>query len=293
LHGMSVKKTAYKNFSTFCLDCINTLASILKVLLMSKSAPKFPAPKEDTCLVLGNGPSLKSALANKRDYFRHGSLMCVNTFSLSPEYTDLKPTYYVMLDPGLWHADNNLIRETMEAIGQKTTWPLHLIVPHEARMSKYIASFSGHSSITVHYINYVVFKGFEKTANYFFRKNKAMPQSQNVLVASLFFAINIGFKRIELFGADHNWHEQIRVNEDNIVCVKQVHFYENEMKVEYLPFYKAMHIKETFRMDEAFHAWAKVFYGYIRIRKYADSRGCKIFNATENSYVDAFPRIHI
>jgi hypothetical protein len=43
-------------------------------------------------------------------------------------------------------------------------------------------------------------------------------------------------------------------------------------------------------MDEIFHAWAKVFAGYRAIRKYAESKQCKIINASEISFVDAFER---
>lgn len=277
----------------FLMNCINTSASLLKVLLFSKKAPDLPLPSGEKCLVLGNGPSLRQTIEKHGDYLAAHPSLCVNTFCLSDEYLLLRPMYYVMLDPGLWFADNKLIDETMSAIKTKTSWTLHLIVPYEAKRSKLISSLGENSLIHIHYINYVVFKGFDSIAHSFYRKNKAMPQSQNVLVASLFLAINLGYKRIELFGADHSWHELLALNEDNIVCLKQVHFYENEAQVNYVPFYKAMHIDETFRMDEAFQAWAKVFHGYHRIRKYAESRDCLVYNASEKTYVDAFERIHI
>ncbi|MFM7105462.1 MAG: hypothetical protein ACKOW8_08055 [Flavobacteriales bacterium] len=124
----------------------------------------------------------------------------------------------------------------------------------------------------------------------FFRYNLAMPQAQNVLVAALCTAINMDYKSIRLYGADHDWHRTLHVNDTNVLCLKHVHFYEDEQEVKYVPFYKGMHNNETFRMDEIFAAWAKVFQGYHNIAAYARKRGVKILNATPNSFVDAFER---
>lgn len=287
---MSAGKKIYERFSSLVLGSINTTASLIKVLFLAKRRPDLPAASGGECIVLGNGPSLKTSLQKSEAYFQQKTLLCVNTFSLSDEYVKLKPRYYVMMDPGLWRAENELVANTMEAIRTKTTWELHVLVPHDARVSPRIRTLTENTNIRVHYINYVVYKGFTKPGHWLYRRNLAMPQSQNVLVASLFLAINLGYKRIELFGADHNWHEQVVVNKDNVVCLKQVHFYENETQVRHLPFYKAMHLNETFRMDEAFHAWAKVFHGYFRIRAYADSRGSRVINRSVISFVDAFER---
>jgi len=289
LHVMST----HKNISGFIINITNTLVSLGKIAVKTRAWAKLPTSQGKHCLVLGNGPSLKAALAQKPEHFRNKSLICVNSFALSDDYVKLQPRYCVMLDPGLWKANHDYIVNTMAALKEKTTWEFHLIIPHEAKISDRIRSLSENPNIKIHYFNYIVYKGFEGIGHYLFRKNLAMPQSQNVLVASLFFAINLGYEKIEMFGADHNWHESLAVREDNVVCVKQVHFYENENEVKYIPFYKPNSRQETFRMDEAFHAWAKVFYGYIRLRNYAESRGAKIYNATEKSFVDAFERISI
>jgi hypothetical protein len=120
-----------------------------------------------------------------------------------------------------------------------------------------------------------------------------MPQSQNVLVAAIFLGINMSFKKIYVFGADHSWHEHLHVNEENILCLKHIHFYENEENVSFVPFYKGAHLKETFSVAEIFATWAKVFNGYSALNHYANSRGCKIYNASEVSFIDAFERIKI
>jgi hypothetical protein len=268
----------------------NTVVSLVKILVSSRKTPEFPGPGSDTCIVLGNGPSLKTSFQKYPGHFERFPLICVNSFCLSPEYDQLKPGYCVMLDSGLWKADNEFVQNVLNALLTKTTWTMHLIIPHDAAGSALLRNLNNHAHIRIHLINYVVFKGFSSVGHYFYKKNLAMPQCQNVLVASLFCAINLGFSKIEFFGADHNWHEQLAVREDNVVCIRQVHFYENREEVSFLPFYKTMHVKETFRMDEAFHAWAKVFHGYFNILNYATSRSVKIVNSSEVSFIDAFER---
>ncbi len=117
-----------------------------------------------------------------------------------------------------------------------------------------------------------------------------MPQSQNVLVASLFAGINIGFKTIHIVGADHTWHENLHVNEYNQLCIKDEHFYDNGTAISYRPFYTNAKRTSTFTMYEIFTTLAKAFLGYTMIKKYADHRGTTIYNASEISFIDAFER---
>lgn len=181
----------------------------------------------------------------------------------------------------------------MYNIRECTNWPLYLFVPMAAKKSRLITSLVENKNVRILYINYVVFKGFKTLAYLFFKKNKAIIQSQNVLVTSLFLTVNMGYKKIELVGAEHSWHEELRVNDDNLVCMKHVHFYEKDSEIKLIPFYKSRHKHETFYMHEIFIVWAKVFYGHVQVNSYANSRGSKIYNASETSYIDAYERIKL
>ena len=289
---MPSAKIIYQTATTWLARAMNSVLSALKIVLVSKRAPELSNLKNQDvsrCVVLGSGPSLKETMT------LHGrasntSYLAVNTFVFSDYFERMKPEYYVILDPGMWMADSELPIKVLDMLKTKTQWRMHLLVPHSARKSTFIQELLKHPHIQVQFVNYVVCKGFKSVMHYFFRRNLAMPQSQNVLVAALFLATNIGYKDIELWGADHDWHKTLFVDEKNVVCVKQVHFYENEQEVKYVPFYKGLHSNETFRMDEIFFAWAKVFYGYHVVRDYAKSCGTIIHNATPGSFVDAFER---
>jgi hypothetical protein len=117
-----------------------------------------------------------------------------------------------------------------------------------------------------------------------------MPKAQNVLIAALFVAINMSYKKIYLFGADHSWHETIELNSKNIVCFRDAHFYDND-DAHLIPFYKGYANQDTFTMQELFDAFATMFRGYDMLQVYARSLGCKIYNLSSKTFVDAFERI--
>jgi hypothetical protein len=287
---MSATASLHKRIAHAAFNTVNTAVSLLKIALLSRRPPNLPQAGQGKCIVLGNGPSLRKALDAQPNHFKNCSLIAVNGFALSADYKMLKPCYYVLLDPGVWKAEQTWIDTMLQAIADNTTWELHLMIPREARGSRRILLLEKNEHIRIHYLNYVVYKGWNGPGYFFWKKNKAMPQCQNVLVAALFLAINMGYKEIELAGADHNWHESLAVNDDNVVCLKQVHFYDQQEQISFQPFYKTAATQETFRMDEAFHAWARVFHGYWRMRDYANHRGSHIVNISSPTFVDAFER---
>lgn len=290
---MSLEKH-YKNFNSFINNCINSFISILKTLLFSKFSLQLPQATAETCIILGNGPSLSESLRLHTDSLKKHPLICVNSFSITEQYEKLQPVFYVLLDPGFWSGNNELVTQTLESLQRKTVWELHLLVPPISKKSALFQQLiSKNKNIKPIYFNYVVFKGFSRIAHFFYKKNLAMPQSQNVLVAAIFLGINIGFKNIYIVGADHTWHQQLHVDDKNVLCIKHVHFYEQEEKIKYTPFYKGVHIQETFRMHEILTTMGKAFYGYMVLNKYAKSRDCNIYNASEVSFIDAFERKHL
>lgn len=282
---------SYKAFGTWALAGVNTALSLVKVALKSKRPPRISPVADVPCYVLGNGPSMKTSLQKHRDRFLTGDVVCVNSFALSEEFVQLKPKHYVIIDPGLWFDGNVLAHQTFDAMAQLCDWIMHLYVPHSAKGSRPLQQLmERNTAVQVCFINYVVFKGWQNIAHTLYDWRRAMPQSQNVMVAALFWAVNVGYRRIELYGVDHNWHTQLEVDDNNVVCTRHEHFYSKEGQVKLVPFYKLASTKETFRMDEIFHAWAKVFAGYRAIRQYAERKGCHIINASEISFVDAFER---
>lgn len=260
-------------------------------MILSKAGNRIPQAKEKSCIILGNGPSLKTSLLKHPDFFTKHPLICVNSFSITAEFTILKPEYYVILDHGFWKSDAAIITETLNALTEKTTWPLQLLVPQMAAKSKKFEMVcKKNPNLQLTYFNYSVFKGFRNIGYWLFSKNLAMPQAQNVVVAALFLSINLGFKEVFLFGADHSWHQHLHIDDSNKLFLKHIHFYDNEEKVSFVPLVRAIHLTETIKTQELFTNLAKMFSGYDALESYANYRNCKIYNASEISFIDAFER---
>ncbi len=275
-------------------NLFSTALSVLKVLILSNTKNKIPLASNTQCVVLGNGPSLKNSLTNHLDFFKNKELFCVNNFASSESYTELKPQNYIIMDPSFWKFEGSInpaLEKMLNDLKEKTTWNLRFFIPNQARKSEYLQAFEKeNTNIHISYFNYTVFRGFQNISFFIYRLGLGMPQCQNVVVACLFLAINMKFKEIYLLGADHNWHESLIVDDQNVVCLKHHHFYDKDSNIAYRKFYKDTLNKEAFTMKEIFQTWAKVFYGYEVLSKYAEALKVKVYNSSEVSFIDAFER---
>ena len=281
-----------KNFIYLFNNIINTFFSLIKIIIKSRlKIAKIPAINSSTCIVLGNGPSLKDSFEEHMDFIKSHPLICVNGFVMSKEYSILKPTNYILIDSGFWIGNNDVTNNILTAIIKDTTWDLNLFVPYDAHNAEKINSMpQKNKHIKINYINYVVFRGFKKIAHLFFLRNIAMPQCQNVVVAALFIAINSGVKEIYLLGGDHTWHQNLIVNNKNEVCLKDEHFYDDKKVIGLRKLYKSAYSNEVSTMEETFISLAKAFTGYTSLKYYAQSKKVKIFNASKISFIDVFER---
>jgi len=148
--------------------------------------------------------------------------------------------------------------------------------------------FKLNANITVHDFSVYSMETDTKLDYWFYSNFYAAPHIQNVIVGSIFLAINFGFKEINVLGFDHSWFEEVRVNAENQVCLIDRHFYDGDSKPALVPFYKVF--GGVYKMHEALVTHAKMFLGYHLLNKYAKTGDVKIYNCTEGSYVDAFER---
>jgi hypothetical protein len=274
-----------------------TLMSIIRAIINYRiGAIKIANPKYFTEIcILGNGPSLAENMMNDRKFISARDSMCVNNFVESDRFEEIKPRYYLLLDPDYWRKESlqELIelRERIYAqINLKTTWSLTLLLPRDARYAlDWNKIFGSNQHINIAYFNSTPLSGYEFVIHWLFKYNFGMPPAQNVLVAAIFVAINIGYNNVYLFGADHSWHEDIVVNKDNIVCYKNKHFYD-KYEAELIPWQKGDNSGATWKMHEILMALAKMFQGYQSLEQYSKSKNIHIYNASTITNIDAFDR---
>lgn len=272
--------------------------SIIKVTLLSKfGLPKFSNQKPNAA-ILGNGPSLNQTLADKRDFLKETDIYCVNLFALSAVYTSLKPQNYVLLDPAFFmfseqNDGRQDIKKTFDAIIQQTDWSMRLFVPARSRNSYIIKKLKQERpNVQICFFNYTIVRGFPTFRHWFFEHNLGMPQCQNILAASLYVALMQDYKNVYLFGADHSWHEEIRITEQNEFEMRQVHFYDNANNVKHE---KVIDVRNNSRpsLHAQFLSLHKVFYSYEILEAFAKFRKINVLNASKKTYIDAFERVSV
>jgi hypothetical protein len=286
----------YHAFVKFSWNIFQTVISILKIFFLSGNVKQFPEAQSDSISILANGPSLKSSLQKFSEYFKNTTCFCVNNFSSSEEYEVIKPSYYLFLDPAFFEYDEAKhehpdIAAALRNLELKTKWPLNLFIPRKGKKSMYLKILQERNpNIHVYYINYTVVKGFTFFTHFSFKKNFGMPRCTNVLGGCIFLALNMGYKEIYFFGADHSWHEELRMTDDNTLLIKDFHFNDKSEDVKEHKLYESVERKQAIGIYRAFWWIYKTFQDYIYISEYAKKIDAEVYNASDKSYIDAFER---
>lgn len=271
-----------------------SLLTLLRIFLESHFRTSLPKAPSKECFIVGNGPSLKDSINEHEELFKTSTLICVNSFPTTPEFGKLKPEFCVFLDPQFYTpSKENLlphVKDAIDKLEENTKWPLTLLLPYPAKKADYIVALEKNNpNIRIAYFNYTIVRSYRFLRNYLFRKNLGMPSSYNVLGACIFLALNIGFKKVYLFGADHTFGQNLYVDEQNQVCMIHKHFY-SDGKPLITPIYTNSLKTEKMNIAQYYELCMKTFQVYYILENYSRLLGAKIFNATPGSYIDAFEK---
>lgn len=270
-----------------------TIASLLKMFWRCRYV-KIPltCQNEQELLVLVNGPSLDEQLENNLEWFKRRTVLCVNHMAGSKYYCKIRPSYYVMIHSGFFDEKykTDKERKTLENIVNLTTWNMYLVVPMYARKACTFSEIvERNQNIKICYINLFDFRGFSWLRDYFREKQLVTFACYNVLSASLCAAIYFGFKQIYILGADHNYHQTLRVTDDNYVVRPDPHFYDTKADNNTVIVLRHPDGKKM-TMSEQLQSIAEAFGEYEEIEKYAKMKNVSIYNLTPNSSIDAFEK---
>ncbi|MDE5809306.1 MAG: hypothetical protein K2H59_03370, partial [Muribaculaceae bacterium] len=214
------------------------------------------------------------------DILCQNDTLAVNFAANSPEFFQIKPRYYTLADP-LFFEDSDA--ENMIALYDnlnKVDWQMTLIIPVKAPVKV------KNPNITVERFNMVGVDGARWLKHILFDSRMAMPRPRNVLIPSIMAAIWLGYKEIYLVGADHSWMKSISVDNDNHVVSIQTHFYKDSNK----ELGRKRDLFANVKLHEVAHSYYTAFKAYHTILDYITPKGVKIYNATPESFIDAFER---
>lgn len=245
---------------------------------------RYSIPKDNgNLIILANGPSLSATIDEHLHLLQKSNCMAVNFFANTEFFSVIKPAYYILADPHFFKntADPN-VAKLIDNI-QNVSWNMTLLVPTNAIHS---LSIRPTSALSIKMYNAVGIEGYDWLTNILFNLKKAMPRPRNILIPALMTGIWIGFKKINIAGADHTWTQSLSVDENNNVISIQPHFYKDNkeettrIKAEY----------KQYRLHNILESMAMAFRSYHRIARFAKKKGVEIVNSTPGSFIDAFKR---
>ena len=264
-----------------------TLASFIKIPIMSRRPSPKSRDRKDTIIIMGNGPSLRDAMEQDRDVLMAYPRLAVNLSALTPDFRDLRPDYYILADIAFFLKEKTgKVPQLWEAL-RSVDWQMTLFLPATARKMPEVKSLP--ATITLKFYNLTPAEGFRCVMHPLYDSGLAMPRPRNVLIPSIISSMREGFRKIVLIGADHNWSKTLWVTERNRVVSVQPHFYKDDDA----ELRRAEEIFKNVHIHDVYENYAIAFRSYFNVKAYADRRGVEILNATPGSFIDAFPRIRL
>lgn len=278
-----IMKTAYNIGSDFT----QTLISVLSVLIFSKiffrkNFQKLVNKKYNYCYLIANGPSLKDVFKDGAGVFELQDVFTVNLFYETHFFEKIKPKNHIIADNAFWlPAEDERIEGILERFEKHflaLSWEINLFVPY-AGYKVISKKLEANKNVKVVPYNHTPVSGFKKISYFLYRNNLGMPRPANVLNAAIFLALNAGYKKLYLYGADHSWLEDLFVDENNNICSYQNHFYD-EKKVPYK--------MAKGSLKAGIQGIVDAFASYDILNNYSKSINSRIINKTKGSYIDIF-----
>lgn len=272
-------KTHSDTTVSFIQNVADTITAIGKIILLSRPVRLMRTNGRSPIIIMGNGPSLRQTIDSSLPILQHNDTLAVNFAANTPEFTEIKPRYYVLADPHFFNAENKNVDRLIESLN-KVDWNMTLFLPRKANAPV------NNPNIKIERFNMVGIDGATCLRNAAFRHRLAMPRPRNVLIPSIMIAIWLGYKQIYITGADHSWMQTISVNNNNEVVSVQPHFYKDDEKeikrvnTEYM----------RYPLHKIIHSFYTAFKAYHDIEAFAETCGTDIFNSTPESFIDAFRR---
>lgn len=261
-----------------------SLKSLAKLALQSRPV-RVPQAEHPAIVILANGPSLNDTMARHADMLKSSVTMAVNFAANTDLFFELRPRYYVMVDPVFFGDDSVANIARLRQRLAEVSWPMTIFVPR--RFIKAVpASIKANPNISTAGLNTVGIEGWQWLKNFAYSSRLGMPRPRNVLIPAIMAAIAMGYKAIYLTGADHSWIKTVSVDDNNNVVSVQPHFYkDNEAELR--------RVDTTYRglrLHDVVESFAIAFRSYHTLARFAAGRGIAIYNSTPGSFIDAFER---
>lgn len=225
--------------------------------------------------VILNGPSL-----NKTLHYLHRSdtdVMMVNYAVETELYDKLKPEYVCFADPVLFTPckRNYNLQKRMENVNGNTI----LFCPSNIKNTALLERWNIKKVFTLNKL-----LNIELYSVKLLEKNIFAPYFINVGIMALYVGIQLGYKKIYLYGADLSMFKQLTLNEKLEIERKEIHYYGNQNTN------LSKMLRNSYDMTYEMKTWYETFAQFNIIAKYAKAEAVKIINMSDETMLDCFER---
>lgn len=282
-------------------DCFDTMLFFATMVVKEdfhnyiKRSGAIDMARSKCVAILGNGPSLKRELPQliAQRAWEEKDILAVNFLALSEEFALIKPKYYVISDPMFFRKAGygERVQELYKALAEKVSWPMKLYVQYYNPEHFDYRSAIGHNpNIEIVPFHSIVFHGFRSVEFWCYRRGLGSGNFGTVIQNGEFIALQLGYRRIELYGVDHTLLDGLMVDEKNRVCRRKSHYYDSEQSPAEPIYYNATNPPRPYTMSEYLSETAELFRGHEVLRDFSAECGAEIINRTANSMIDAYKR---
>lgn len=242
--------------------------------------------------ILANGPSAREIVNERKELIKGTDLLVVNDFGNTEFFFDLKPKYYILLDPTYFnfsfkHPGLNEKNEDTTRINKlrlfnnlkEVDWPMQLFVPSGCNIKTFISLFDANPNINVISFNATRVLGFDGFQNVMYGHGLGLPTSRNVIIPAMILMVILGYKKVFLYGCEISWTKTMDVDPENgQMFFNDRHFYSKD-EIRY--FGKGAYLWWL-------EAISEMLRGVEQVAKFAKSNGVHIVNRTKGSFIDSF-----
>lgn len=285
-------KKLIKHISCFIKDSLNFIYILIQLLLQGAYKNKLENKFAGTVAVLANGPSLKEELPklNSSEEFKNVDFIVLNFFAFEKTFFEIKPKHYCLADPMFFQDSLKKVNveKLFTILQNEIDWDIYIYMP-SVRYNQFIKySKITNTHIKIVKMNANSYFGYEKFRHFFYKKNWAMPAPQTVANLAIFIGLNSGYEEVRLYGVDHTFLDSLSVNENNQLCNRELHFYDDQRSLK--PLFNIC-TKEVYKVSDYLFAIGNMFRSHDLLNKYAIYLNVKIVNYTTCSMIDSYNRI--
>ena len=241
-------------------------------------------------IIIGNGKSINSNINEIVNHADKYKILCVNYFLNSNLFPEIKPNLYCLTDKVFFKkTDDTIIQKKKYKLKNELiniNYSMILLIPWNYRFTNFINSIKINKNIKIKYIpNIPILGGLKIFSQFLINNNFANPLYENVMIAAIYSSIRYNFKKIFLFGVDHDWIKSLTVSDSNeLFCSKKFFYASEENKVLTDSFGKDI------KLVDIIYDFNHIIKSYHLLSNMAISKKINIVNCSKNSMIDSFEK---